>query len=57
MKLNTGFPLQKWHSIRRKYFHQQIGQKFGEEANEMLHYEHTFMVLEKDGEDHLSVLL
>lgn len=49
--------MQKWHSIRRKYFHQQIGQKFGEEANEMLHYEHTFMVLEKDGEDHLSVLL
>jgi len=27
-----------------KYFHQQIEQKFGEEVNEMIYYEHTFLL-------------
>jgi len=44
VKLNPGMPWQKLHSARRKlFFYQQIGLKYEEETNKMLHLEHGFV--------------
>jgi len=43
VKLNPGLPWQKLHSARRGHFYQQIGLKFEEETNKMLHLEHGFV--------------
>jgi len=43
VKLNPGLPWQKPHSARRRLFYQQIGPKFEEETNKMLHLEHGFV--------------
>jgi len=43
VKLNPGFPWQKLHSAKEESFYQQIGLKFEEETNKMLHLEHGFV--------------
>ena len=42
VKLNPGLPWQKLH-LAKDSFYQQIGLKFEEEANKMLHLEHDFV--------------
>ena len=58
IKLNTGFPLRKWHSRRRKVFPPADWTEIWGRSwwNDTLQA-YIFMVLEKDGEDHLNILV
>jgi hypothetical protein len=46
VKLNTELPLKKQHSTRKRRLYQQIGRKFKEETDNVLHLEHRLVFAE-----------